>query len=136
MNEKESFKNVENKQKFSKNLINYIESKSIKNNINNNIKSGDIIKIGYKIPEGEKDRIQFYEGIIICIQNRGLGKTFTIRRTIDGIGVEQIFLLNSPKIVSIVKKQASKIRRAKLYFLRNLEGKSTRLKIKREIKLN
>ena len=75
-------------------------------------------------------KAQMYEGLIIAINNRGLGKSFTLRRTVQGIGVEQIFLLNSPKIVSIVKKQSSKVRRAKLYFIRSLRGKSARLKAK------
>lgn len=94
------------------------------------IKPGDIIRIGYKIPEGDKERIQFYEGLVISIQNRTLSKTFKLRRTVQGIGVEQTFLLNSPKIVSINKKQSSKVRRAKLYFIRELKGKASRLKIK------
>jgi large subunit ribosomal protein L19 len=91
---------------------------------------GDIIKMGYLIPEGDKERIQSYEGLIISISNKGLGKTFTLRRIVQGIGVEQVFLTHSPKIISIVKKQSSKVRRAKLYFLRFLSGKSTRLKRK------
>ena len=70
------------------------------------------------------------KGVVIAKQNRGLGKSFTIRRTVQGIGVEQVFLLNSPKILSITKKQSSKVRRAKLYFLRGLTGKATRLKRK------
>lgn len=92
------------------------------------IKTGDIIQIAYKIPEGDKERIQNYEGVVISKQNRNLGKSFTIRRTVQGVGVEQIFFLNSPKIASIVKKQSSKVRRSKLYFLRDLRGKETRLK--------
>jgi large subunit ribosomal protein L19 len=92
---------------------------------------GDIIKIEYKIPEGDKERIKSYEGLIISKQNRSLGKSFTLRRTVQGVGIEQIFLLHSPKIASITKKQSSKVRRAKLYFIRDLSGKSTRLKIKR-----
>ena len=91
---------------------------------------GDNVKIGVKIIEGNKERVQFYEGLVIAKQNRGLGKSFTIRRTVQGIGVEQVFLLNSPKIVSITKKQSSKVRRAKLYFIRALRGKATRLKRK------
>jgi large subunit ribosomal protein L19 len=122
--------NIEKKNIFSKNLIDIIENKFIKKDIIN-LQVGDIIKIGYKIPEGEKERIQIYEGLIISKNNRSLGKSFTIRRTVQGIGVEQIFLLHSPKIISIIKKQSSKVRRAKLYFIRDLSGKSTRLKIKR-----
>ena len=113
-------------------FIKLVESKYLKLefNSNNKIEIGDIIRLGYLIPEGGKDRTQYYEGLIIAINNRGLGKSFTLRRTVQGIGVEQIFLLNSPKIVSIVKKQSSKVRRAKLYFIRSLRGKSARLKAK------
>jgi len=89
---------------------------------------GDILQISYKIIEGDKDRLQTYQGIIISKQNKNLGKSITLRRIVQGIGVEQVFFLNSPKIVSIIKKQSSKIRRSKLYFLRGLTGKKTRLK--------
>ncbi len=120
----------------SNELIKSVESKFLRNNIfdetlKNGIQVGDIVKIGYKIPEGDKERIQFYEGLIISKNNRTLGKSFTIRRSVQGIGIEQIFLLNSPKITTITKKQSSKVRRAKLYFIRSLRGKATRLKIKR-----
>jgi large subunit ribosomal protein L19 len=120
---------------LSKNLIKIFEQKYLNPNAlldekNEKIKVGDIVRITYLIPEGEKERTQFYEGLIIGIQNRGLGKSFTLRRTVQGIGIEQIFVANSPKIISIIKKQSSKIRRAKLYFLRSLSGKSTRLKRK------
>jgi large subunit ribosomal protein L19 len=112
-------------------LIRNVEKKYCNPNFSPNLtKVGNIIRLGYKIPEGEKDRIQYYEGLIISTQNRGLGKTFTLRRNVQGIGVEQIFLAHSPKIISINKKQSSKIRRAKLYFIRNLRGKAARLKTK------
>lgn len=115
------------------NLINLVEQKYLNPNCllseqKEKIRVGDIIRLGYLIPEGEKERIQFYEGLIISISNRNLGKTFTLRRTVQGVGVEQIFIANSPKIVSITKKQSSKVKRAKLYFIRFLSGKSTRLK--------
>ena len=112
-------------------FIKLVESKYLKLefNLNNKIEIGDIIRLGYLIPEGGKDRTQYYEGLIIAINNRGLGKSFTLRRTVQGIGVEQIFLFHSPKIVSIVKKQSYKVRRAKLYFVRDLIGKS-KLKVK------
>jgi len=117
----------------TKNYVNYIENKYLENSYvtksyQQKLNVGDIIRLGYLIPEGEKDRIQYYEGLIISKKNRGLGKTFTLRRSVQGIGVEQIFLENSPKIVSILKKQSSKIRRAKLYFVRQLKGKAARLK--------
>jgi large subunit ribosomal protein L19 len=117
----------------TKNYIQHIEKKFLENSYitksyNQELNIGDIIRLGYLIPEGEKDRIQYYEGLIISKQNRGLGKSFTLRRSVQGIGLEQIFVENSPKIVSIAKKQASKVRRAKLYFVRSLKGKAARLK--------
>ena len=110
-------------------LIKLVEAKFLKNS-QESIEVGDILRIGYIIPEGDKERTQYYEGVVIAKQNRGLGKSFTIRRSVQGIGVEQVFLVNSPKIVSVTKKQSSKVRRAKLYYLRALSGKSTRLKVK------
>jgi large subunit ribosomal protein L19 len=110
-------------------LIKLVEAKFLKNS-QELIEVGDILRIGYIIPEGDKERTQYYEGVVIAKQNRGLGKSFTIRRSVQGIGVEQVFLVNSPKIVSMTKKQSSKVRRAKLYYLRALSGKSTRLKVK------
>ena len=118
-------------------FIKLIESKFLKPNLikssttNTNLEVGDIIRIGYTILEGEKERIQYYEGLVISKSNRTLGKTITVRRNVQGIGIEQIFLLHSPKIVSITKKQSSKVRRAKLYFIRGLSGDSTKLKAKR-----
>ena len=108
----------------------YLKEKALSTETNQNLRVGDIIRMGYIIPEGDKERTQYYEGLIIAINNRGLGKSFTLRRTVQGVGVEQVFLANSPKITSITRKQASKVRRAKLYFIRALRGKSTRLKPK------
>jgi large subunit ribosomal protein L19 len=108
----------------------FIQNLSISENERNLIRVGDILRIGYSIPEGEKERTQFYEGLVISKNNRGLGKTFTLRRSVQGIGVEQIFCLYSPKIISLLKKQSSKVRRAKLYFIRSLTGKAARLKAK------
>jgi large subunit ribosomal protein L19 len=118
---------------YSINYINLIEQKYLDNSFfakheEIKIEIGDVIRVGYIIPEGEKERTQYYEGLIIAKQNKGLGKTFTLRRMVQGVGIEQIFLINSPKIISIIKKQSSKVRRAKLYFIRALSGKSTRLK--------
>ena len=121
--------NLQQEKAHSINLIKLVESKFIKNTTEV-VEVGDILRIGYIIPEGDKERTQYYEGVVIAKQNRGLGKSFTIRRSVQGIGVEQVFLVNSPKIISITKKQSSKVRRAKLYYLRELSGKSTRLKVK------
>jgi large subunit ribosomal protein L19 len=123
-----------NKNSISPNLIKLVEAKHFKKHLisgeESELQIGDIIKIGYLIPEGGKDRTQYYEGLVISKQNRGIGQSFTLRRTVQGIGVEQIFVTNSPKIVSITRKQSSKVRRAKLYYLRALSGKATRLKAK------
>ena len=93
-----------------------------------NIKIGDTLKLGIKIEEGEKTRIQNYSGIVISKKNIGLSKTITIRRIMQGIGIERCFLIHSPKIQTIEIERSAKVRRSKLYYLRNLSGKATRLK--------
>lgn len=93
-----------------------------------NLRVGDGVKIGVKIIEGSKERIQFFEGTIIAIKNSSVNKTITVRKVLQGIGVERIFLIHSPKIDSITVLRSSKIRRSKLYYLRNLSGKASRLK--------
>ncbi len=95
-----------------------------------NVSIGNFVKLGLMIQEGKKKRIQFFEGFIIAITNEGLNKTITVRKKIQGIGVEKTLLLHSPFLISIEIKKYSKIRRAKLYFLRNLSEKATRLKLK------
>lgn len=112
-------------------LITKIEQEYINNNVPQ-IKVGDTIRLGIKIQEGQKIRTQYYEGVIISKKNSGLNKTITVRRIMQGIGIERCFLINSPKIESITIQRSSKIRRSKLYYLRQLEGKATRLKQKFE----
>ena len=92
------------------------------------LKIGDSVKIGVKIIEGNKERIQFYEGTIIAKKNSSINTTITVRKVLQGIGVERIFLIHSPKVDSITVLRSAKVRRAKLYYLRNLQGKATRLK--------
>ena len=92
------------------------------------LKIGDNIKVGVKIIEGNKERVQFYEGTIIAKKNSSINTTITVRKTLQGIGVERIFLIHSPKIDSITVLRSSKVRRAKLYYLRQLKGKASRLK--------
>ncbi len=93
--------------------------------------AGDTIKVHARIQEGEKERIQIFEGIVIAQSNRGSGRSFTVRKISHGVGVERIFLESSPKIAKIEKSQDGKVRRAKLYYLRGLEGKAA--KVKRDI---
>ena len=92
------------------------------------LKIGDNVKVGVKIIEGSKERVQFYEGTIIAKKNSSINTTITVRKTLQGIGVERIFLIHSPKVDSITVLRSSKVRRSKLYYLRNLKGKASRLK--------
>ena len=92
------------------------------------LKIGDSVKIGVKIIEGNKERVQFYEGTIIAKKNSSINTMITVRKVLQGIGVERVFLIHSPKIDSITVLRSSKVRRAKLYYLRNLKGKASRLK--------
>lgn len=92
------------------------------------LKIGDNVKVGIKIIEGNKERVQFYEGTIIAKKNSSINTTITVRKTFQGIGVERIFLIHSPKVTSINVLRSSKVRRSKLYYLRNLRGKASRLK--------
>jgi len=92
---------------------------------------GDHIKVHVRVIEGEKERIQPFEGDVISIRGSGLNKTFTVRKISSGIGVERIFRYNSPKIAKIDLLKQGDVRRAKLYYLRNLSGKAARIKTKR-----
>ena len=92
------------------------------------VRIGDTVKLGVKIIEGSKERVQFYEGTVIAKKNSSINTTITVRKVLDGIGVERIFLLHSPKVDSINILRSSKVRRSKLYYLRNLRGKASRLK--------
>lgn len=89
---------------------------------------GDNIKLGVLIREGNKERTQFYEGVIIAQKNTRINKTITVRRVLQGIGIERIFLIHSPKLVSLEVTKSSRVRRSKLYYLRKLSGKASRLK--------
>jgi large subunit ribosomal protein L19 len=91
---------------------------------------GDNIKIGVKILEGNKERVQFYEGTVLAKKNSSINTTITVRKILQGIGIERVFLVHSPKIESITVLRSSKVRRSKLYYLRNLQGKAGRLKQK------
>ncbi len=92
-------------------------------------KSGDTLNVGVKVIEGNKSRVQNFEGVVIAISSGGgLDKTFTIRKISNGVGVERIFPLNSPNIDSIKVVKKGKVRRAKLYYLRELKGKAARIK--------
>ncbi|EMJ67049.1 50S ribosomal protein L19 [Leptospira sp. P2653] len=93
-----------------------------------NFAVGDTVKVHYKIVESGKERVQIYEGVVISIANETNGRTFTVRRVSYDIGVERIFPLFSPRIAKIELVRKGKVRRAKLYYLRNLSGKAARIK--------
>ena len=100
-----------------------------------NFSVGDTVKVHYKISEGNKERIQLYEGVVIAIQNEGAGKTFNVRRISYDVGVERIFPLYAPTIDKIEVVRSGRVRRSKLYYLREKIGKDGRLKeIKRKSK--
>ncbi len=97
-----------------------------------NFKAGDNITVNYKIVEGNKERIQSFKGDVIKRQGTGATATFTVRKISDGVGVERLFPYFSPNIESIVLNKAGRVRRAKLFFLRERSGKSARIKEKRQ----
>lgn len=111
----------------SQQTVKNLENDFLKKNLPK-ISIGDNVKIGVKIIEGNKERVQFYEGTLIAKKNSSVNTTITVRKVLQGIGVERIFLINSPKIDSITVLRSSKVRRSKLYYLRNLKGKASRLK--------
>ena len=90
--------------------------------------SGDTITVSYKIKEGNKERVQQYRGVVIRISGHGTKKRFTVRKISDGVGVERIFPMESPFIEKVEVNKFGKVRRAKLYYLRNLTGKAARIK--------
>jgi len=94
-------------------------------------KAGDTITVYYKIKEGEKERTQFFKGDVIQRKGSGLTETFTIRKISNGIGVERIFPINSPTIEKIEINKQGKVRRARIFYLRQRTGKSARIKQKR-----
>ncbi|HEY6975499.1 MAG TPA: 50S ribosomal protein L19, partial [Chitinophagaceae bacterium] len=94
-------------------------------------KSGDNITVNYKIIEGGKERIQGFRGDVVKIQGAGATATFTVRKISDGIGVERVFPFFSPNVESVLLNKVGKVRRAKLYYLRDRSGKSARIKEKR-----
>lgn len=108
-------------------IIKSIESESLREVAEFNI--GDTVRVNFKVIEGNKERIQAYEGTVIARKHGGLRETFTVRRISSGIGVERTFPLHSPKIESIaVVRKAGKVRRAKLYYLRKRTGKAAKIK--------
>ncbi|MEA5509954.1 50S ribosomal protein L19 [Crocosphaera sp. UHCC 0190] len=108
-------------------IINEIEAEHLKKDLPT-IHVGDTIRVGVRIREGGKERIQPYEGTVIAMRNGGINETVTVRKTFQGVGVERVFLLHSPRIANIQIIRRGKVRRAKLYYLRDRIGKATRIR--------
>ncbi len=96
-------------------------------------KAGDNVTVNYKIVEGTKERIQSFKGDVVKRQGRGFTQTFTVRKISDGVGVERVFPVYSPNVESIVLNKSGRVRRAKLYYLRERSGKSARIKEKKRV---
>ncbi len=109
------------------NIIDLIESEGIRKDLPN-FNVGDTVKVFVKVVEGNKERLQAYEGTVIARKNGGIRETFTVRRICYGIGVERTFPLNSPKIDRIEIVRRGRVRRAKLYYLRDRKGKAAKVK--------
>ena len=109
------------------NLVKEITKNQMKNDLPE-IRPGYNVRVDVKIKEGDKTRIQAYEGLVIRVQGSGIGETFTVRKISNGVGVERTFPLHSPVIDKITVTRKGKVRRAKLYYLRGRSGKSARIK--------
>ncbi|HEY8361573.1 MAG TPA: 50S ribosomal protein L19 [Tissierellaceae bacterium] len=112
-------------------LIKLIEEEQLKKDLPE-FNVGDTVQVHYKVVEGNRERIQVFEGIVIKIQGSGARKTFTVRRISYGVGVERTFPLHSPRIDKIVVTRKGRVRRAKLFYLREKLGKSAKVKEKRD----
>ncbi len=108
-------------------LIKEFENEQLKKELPE-IYVGDTVKVGVKITEGNKERVQPYEGVVIAKRHGGINQTITVRRIFQGIGVERVFMLHSPQVASLKVERRGKVRRAKLFYLRDRVGKATRVK--------
>jgi len=111
------------------NIIDEINAEQLNNDLPK-FSPGDTIVVSVKVKEGDRERLQAFEGVCIAIRNRGLNSAFTVRKISHGTGVERVFQTHSPLIDSIKVKRRGDVRRAKLYYLRDREGKSARIKEK------
>lgn len=108
-------------------LIKTIEESQKKADIDS-FKVGDTVKVHFKIVEGKTERIQMYEGLVLCIKNEGVRKTFTVRKNSYGVGVERVFPMHSPRVEKVEVLRPGKVRRSKLYYIRDKVGKGAKIK--------
>jgi large subunit ribosomal protein L19 len=111
------------------NIIAQLESEQLKSDVPD-FSPGDTVIVQVRIKEGERERLQAYEGVVIAMRSRGINSAFTVRKISHGEGVERVFQTHSPMIAEIKVKRRGKVRRAKLYYLRGLTGKAARIKEK------
>lgn len=120
------------------NLLQKFEQKTINQSLENKtiplFDAGDTVKVGVKIVEGNNERTQGFEGVVIRRRNRGVGSTFTVRKISNGEGVERTFLLYSPRVEYIEVIKRGKVRRAKLYYMRDLQGKAARIEERKYVR--
>lgn len=112
---------------MNNNLINEINATQLRKDLPE-FKSGDEVKVSVRIVEGNKTRLQGFQGVVICRRGGGVSETFTVRKMSSGIGVERTFALNSPNVASIQVLRRGKVRRNKITYIRKLSGKSARIK--------
>lgn len=108
-------------------LLNLVEATQYRDDLPD-FEPGDTVNVHLRVVEGEKERIQQFEGIVLSKNGAGAGRTFTVRKISGGIGVERVFPLNSPRIAKIDVRRRGRVRRSKLYYLRDLKGKAARIK--------
>src|SRR5690606_2019608 len=112
-------------------LVKFVEEQAVVQNELPEFKAGDTVSVHYKIREGNKERVQVYQGAVIQVNSTGSNQTFTVSKISNGEGVERIFPINSPNIEKVVVNSYGKVRRAKLFYLRGRTGKAARIKAKR-----
>ena len=111
------------------NIIQELEAEQLKKKVPD-FRPGDTVVVQVKVVEGNRERLQAFEGVVIARRNRGLNSSFTVRKISHGEGVERVFQTHSPNIKSVKVKRRGDVRRAKLYYLRDLQGKAARIKEK------
>jgi large subunit ribosomal protein L19 len=114
---------------YKNKIIQELENEQLKQDVPD-FSPGDTVLVQVRVIEGDRERLQAYEGIVIAIRNRGINSAFTVRKISHGVGVERTFQTHSPQIASVELKRRGDVRQAKLYYLRNLTGKAARIKEK------
>ncbi len=112
-------------------LVKYVEAKYLRDDVPE-LQSGDTVRVHVKVVEGNRERVQPFEGVVIRLHGQGVNRSFTVRRVTHGVGVERTFLLHSPRIDKIEVVRHAEVRRKQLYYMRGLSGKAARLRERRE----